>query len=88
MKRILLILSTIVLLTSCTRNSQDEYIDGNPDKQTNIMKRISSNTDGCFYTEVWVDTETGCEYFFVRCSTTGVAMIQLTDAEGKPKIRK
>lgn len=66
MKRILLILSMIVLLASCTRNSHDEYIDGNPDKQANIMKRISSNTDGCFYTEVWVDTETGCEYFFCQ----------------------
>jgi len=85
MKRILLILSAIVLLTSCTRNLHDE----NPvNQQVNIMKRISRNTDGCFYSEVWVDTETGCEYFFVRCSTTGVAMVQLTDTEGKPKIRK
>jgi hypothetical protein len=41
--------------------------------------------DDSFRHEVWRDTETGCEYF-VRNTSQGVAVIQLTDREGRPKV--
>lgn len=83
MKRIFLLLVAFAL-TACeptteSTNGVDCNIRGNGKRD--IMECVES---GYSY-NVWKDTETGCEYFVAK-KERAIAVIQLTDKEGKPKV--
>lgn len=67
--------SLCAALASCEPSS--EYNDSDNGKR---MEKVEDN----YSHEIWRDRKTGCEYF-VRYSSRGIAIVQLTDSEGKPK---
>lgn len=81
MRKFILILTitfaTIVGSTSCKTSPSDYVIN----KSYGTMTKL----EGCESYEVWYDKETGCMYF-TRMTPNGVAIVQLTDIEGNPKL--
>lgn len=84
MRKILLVLMVFIGLAvcaSCSDGTDCAKSDYKAIKEHGTMKLVEDS----YRHEVWRDTETGCEYF-VRNSSYGMGVIQLTDREGRPKI--
>ncbi len=77
------LLTIIIGISLCTALVSCEGCSPCKEKGKESMELIEKDFN-CNY-EIWRDSETGCEYF-VRRTGHGVALIQLTDREGRPKI--
>ncbi len=80
-KLFLALIAGFMICTSCSNCHEHDKSDCDADVTYGIMKLVENS----YHHEIWVDTETGCEYF-VRNGAHGISVVQLTDSEGKPKI--
>lgn len=83
MKRIFLLLAALAL-TACepaTESTSSVDCGTMGTGKRDIMECVES---GYSYA-VWKDTETGCEYFVAK-KERAIAVIQLTDRDGRPKV--
>ena len=81
---IALALAAVLALTGCSTTEVGEVEQANDVR----FEVVNATSDGMFtVTEIIVDTETGCQYLFVRESEkAGLSL--LVDANGEPLIAK
>lgn len=81
---IALALAAVLAMTGCSTTEVGEVEQANDVR----FEVVNATSDGMFtVTEVIVDTETGCQYLFVRESEKA-GLTLLVDANGEPLIAK
>lgn len=78
---VLMVFAGLAVCASCSDGTDCAKSDYKAIKPQGTMKLVEDS----YRHEVWRDTETGCEYF-VRNSSYGIGVIQLTDRDGRPKV--